>query len=246
METEIILHRGYKGRYLENSLPSFQNAIRKGMSFETDIRLSKDGKCFMLHDEELDRLLDGKGKIGDYTSQELNAVRYVMDGSHLVPLEKLFELIKESTRYNSKVFVHIKKLEDVFSVLSLNFDLRDRLRLFACDNLTWKLVEAIKGKYTNYQVGLHVTEDSSYRDKEHFSRVDFIWADEITKKSITPELVNLSHSLGKPIYAISPELIPESIFNADIQARWKELVQAGVDGICTDKPCELAQFLKNN
>lgn len=64
------------------------------------------------------------------------------------------------------------------------------------------------------------------------------------KRNITKELVNLAHSVGKPIYAISPELIAESVFNADIERRWKELVEVGVDGICTDEPLELSRFLK--
>ena len=76
METEIILHRGYKGKYLENSLSSFENAIREGMPFETDIIVSKDGKCFMIHDENLDRVLNAHGKVREYTSCELKSLKY--------------------------------------------------------------------------------------------------------------------------------------------------------------------------
>jgi len=58
------------------------------------------------------------------------------------------------------------------------------------------------------------------------------------------EKVELAHSLGKPFYAISPELIPESIFNKDVEKRWKELLEMNVDGICTDLPGRLIKFLK--
>ena len=62
-------------------------------------------------------------------------------------------------------------------------------------------------------------------------------------QTIDENKVNLAHKLNKPFYAISPELISDSIFNKNIQQRWKELLQSGVDGICTDKPNE---FLSNN
>lgn len=218
METEIILHRGYKGRYLENSFASFENAIRKDMSFETDIRVDKDGKCFLIHDEYLDRLFSSCGKIQSYTSLELKELRYKRDNSHLVSLNEFFDLIRKRKRNSGKIFIHIKQLEDIHKFFSsLNFDLASRLRFFACDDITWGLVNIIRKDYQKHKVGLHVTEDSPYKYEEYFKKVDFIWADEITKKNITPELVSLAHNSGKPIYVISPELISESVFNQNIK-----------------------------
>lgn len=246
METEIILHRGYKGKYLENSLSSFENAVRESMSFETDIRISKNGKPFMTHDEDLNRLLNSYGRVREYISSELKQMQYKEDGSHLVSFKELLHLIKKSPKNSCKIFVHIKNLWDLRPVMdSLNFDLRDRLRFFACDDITLKLVEEMKRNYRGYRVGLHITENSPYKNRRYFEKADFIWADEITNKSITPELVGLAHEAGKPIYAISPELIPESAFNSDIKGRWREFIEMNVDGICTDKSNELSKVLKN-
>lgn len=182
METEIILHRGYKGRYLENSLASFENALKDGMSFETDIRLSKDYKGFMIHDEDLDRLFISSGKVQDYTSQQLRFVRYIQDGSYLVSYKELLDLAMKNKTSLGKIFVHIKQLEDFEMLNLLSPDIIDRFSFFACDDLTWGLVKIIKGDYPECKVGLHVTEDSPYKSEEHFRNVDFIWADEITKK----------------------------------------------------------------
>jgi len=243
-KTEIILHRGYKGKYLENSKASFENALKEGMSFETDIRVSKDKKCFMIHDESLDRLLNAYGKVVEYNAEDLRKMRYKEDNSSLVSFEELLNLARNN-QSSGKIFIHIKHLDDVHRAFNdLNCDLAEKLRFFACDDITLTLIDLIRKNYPSYEVGLHVTEDFLYKDEEHFGGADFIWADEITKKSITPELVSIAHKLGKPVYAISSELIPESIFNKDIEDRWRELVEAGVDGICTDKPLELAEFLK--
>ena len=63
MENKLILHRGYKFTYPENSRISFEMALKENKSFETDIRVSKDGICFMIHDDSLDNLFNGSGKI---------------------------------------------------------------------------------------------------------------------------------------------------------------------------------------
>lgn len=249
METEIILHRGHKGKYLENSKIAFENAIREGISFETDIRVSKDRRCFLIHDEYLDRLFNGSGKISDLNSQELKKFSYKEDSRlGLVELDDLCTLIRNFS-YNNLIFIHIKELKDIDKIVEV-FDkynnLSDIIRFFACDNITMNLADVIKENYPRYIVGLHITEDSPYKSEEHFKKADFIWADEIKKKSINSRLVRLANSSEKPIYVISPELIPESVFNKNIEKRWREFVGMNVNGICTDKPIELMNFLKKH
>ena len=104
----------------------------------------------------------------------------------------------------------------------------------------------MKEKYSKYKIGLFLPENSINYNEENFKKSDFIWAAEITIPWITKEKVGLAHSLGKPFYAISPELIPESIFNSNIEKRWKELLEMNVDGICTDLPEKLMEFIKHN
>mgnify|MGYP001566742385 CR=1 FL=1 len=247
METEIILHRGYKGKHLENSRVAFENAIRECMSFETDIRVSKDGKCFLIHDEYLERLLGISGRVQDYNAERLRNMKYIGDSSSLVLFDELINLIKKNKENSGKIFIHIKQLNDIPYVMhSLDGNLKEKLRFFACDDITKGLVNLIRENYPGYIVGLHVAEDSPYKNEEHFKKADFIWTDEIKKKSINSRLVRLANSTEKPIYVISPELIPESVFNKDIQKRWREFVAMNVNGICTDKPIELMNFLRKN
>ena len=246
MENKIILHRGYKGKYLENSLSSFENAIRGNMPFEIDIRISKDGKCFMIHDDNLDRLFNGTGKINEHYSRELEKFEYKKDSSQkLCSLNELCGLIKRKN-YNNLIFTHIKKLKDIDNVIEtlVDYDLSEIIKFFAVDELTLGLIKIIKRNYPEYKAGLHFNDNSKINEEE-FKIADFIWADETTKENITSKLVNTAHRFGKSMYAVSPELIPESIFNKNIGGRWIELMEMNVDGICTDKPYELSEFLKN-
>lgn len=246
MKDKLILHRGYKGKYPENSLISFENSLKENSDFETDIRLSRDNVAFMIHDDSLYRLFNGTGKIADYDSEELRNFHYKEDeSSKLASFEELCKLI-DKIKSESLIFIHIKELKDIDSVVSIlnKYNFKERVRFFACDNITLSLIEIIKEKYPVYKAGLHFFENSPHYKKEIFEVADFIWADEINFKWIDKEKVEFAHNLNKPIYAISPELIPESVFNKNIKERWKELLDDGVDGICSDMPEEFLEFIQ--
>ena len=248
MEDKIILHRGYKGKYPENSKVSFESALQEGKSFETDIRVSKDGVCFMIHDDDLGRLFNGSGKIKDMTSDELKKFHYKEDNSQgLCSLKEMCGLIQEYPG-ESLIFIHIKEIKDIDAVVSIlkssNFD--SRIRFFAVDEIEEEFRRIMRGKYPEYKIGLYLPESSQNYNKDLFRESDFIWADEITFRWMTKEKVELAHSLGKLFYAISPELIPQSIFNTNIEERWRELLGANVDCICTDLPKEFIEFIKKD
>lgn len=240
----LILHRGYNGKFPENSRIAFENALKEGYHFEIDIRVSKDGVCYLIHDETLDRLFNGTGKVSERRSSELSQYTYKDDPSQkLCTLNELCELIDSAPNKSSLIFIHVKDLKDVDTILSVldNYNFKDRVRLFAVDGLTMPFLDYIK-EHSNYLVGLHIPENSSYFDEQSFAKADFIWPDEITRKHITKELIEMAHKLEKPVYAISPELIPGSVFNKNIKRRWKEMIEDGVDGICTDMPTDFSNF----
>ena len=59
---EVIGHRGAAGYEPENTIRSFKKAIAFGVdTIELDVRLTKDKKLIVLHDQELDRTTNGKG-----------------------------------------------------------------------------------------------------------------------------------------------------------------------------------------
>lgn len=70
--TKYLGHRGYSGKYPENTLLAFQKAIEAGADgIELDVQFSKDGQLVVIHDETLDRTTTGKGWVKNYTLEEL-------------------------------------------------------------------------------------------------------------------------------------------------------------------------------
>lgn len=68
----VIAHRGFSGVAPENTLIAFKKAIEVGSDMiELDVHLSKDGHVVVIHDDTLDRTTNGKGKVVDWTLEEL-------------------------------------------------------------------------------------------------------------------------------------------------------------------------------
>jgi len=71
-----IAHRGYSGKFDENTMLAFKKAIEYNADgIEADVQLTKDGVPVLIHDETLDRTTDGHGFVSDYTLDELNVFR---------------------------------------------------------------------------------------------------------------------------------------------------------------------------
>ena len=59
---KYIAHRGLhdiKKGIPENSMKAFEEAIKKGVAIELDVRLSKDGRVVVFHDKPLKRMCGG-------------------------------------------------------------------------------------------------------------------------------------------------------------------------------------------
>jgi len=68
----IFAHRGWSGRYPENTVLAFEKALEAGADgIELDVQLSKDGEVMVFHDESLERVTGYAGNIRDLTRAEL-------------------------------------------------------------------------------------------------------------------------------------------------------------------------------
>src|SRR4029450_8386641 len=60
----VVAHRGASSTRPENTIPSFEEAIRLGAGIvEFDVRLSRDGVPVVIHDPAVDRTTDGTGLV---------------------------------------------------------------------------------------------------------------------------------------------------------------------------------------
>ena len=69
---EIVVHRGANALAPENTIASADSALKYGAKWvELDVRASKDGVLFNLHDFTLNRTTNGKGFINEWDSKDI-------------------------------------------------------------------------------------------------------------------------------------------------------------------------------
>lgn len=109
----IIAHRGDWRNAPENSLEAFRNCIKAGIDgIEIDVQETKDGELIIMHDETVNRTTNGKGKVADFTLEQIKSL-YLKSGintltRHRIPtLAEVFELCK------GKILLHIDKWEPI-------------------------------------------------------------------------------------------------------------------------------------
>jgi len=96
----VIGHRGAMGHETENTLASVQKAIDLGVDMmEIDVFKIKSGEIVVFHDDEVDRLTDGTGKIEEYTWEELQKLN--LEGGHKIPkLSEVLNVIESKVGLN--------------------------------------------------------------------------------------------------------------------------------------------------
>jgi glycerophosphoryl diester phosphodiesterase len=68
-------HRGWRDRYPENTLVSFEAALSLGCeALELDLHLCRDGEIVVIHDETVDRTTNGEGSVHRMSLAELQAL----------------------------------------------------------------------------------------------------------------------------------------------------------------------------
>lgn len=72
----------------ENTMAAFRHAVDLGFRYlEIDVRTSADNHLVIFHDDTLDRITDGSGKLSDHTWEELSQLR-VIGASGTVPARR--------------------------------------------------------------------------------------------------------------------------------------------------------------
>ena len=170
LKENIIAHRGvHDNNVLENSLLSFKLAIDKNYIIELDVRLTKDNKIIVYHDNTLNRLFNIKKEVNDLTLKEIKNIfkdiptleetlKFVNDKVPLLieikgnDINTIKETMKILDNYKGRYAVQSfsplilywlrKNYRDVLrGQLACNFDFRDinKVKRFLLKNMTFNI-----------------------------------------------------------------------------------------------------------
>ena len=87
-------HRGLHGESIpEKSLAAFAEAKRAGYGVELDVRLSRDGRLVVFHDDTLLRMCGVDGRVSDYTYGELSKMRLLGTDEKIPLFSQVLDLL---------------------------------------------------------------------------------------------------------------------------------------------------------
>ena len=108
---EIVAHRGANELAPENTMAAIRYSIDFGVDYiELDVRTSRDGIMYNVHDPSVDRTADSKGKISELNSSEIDRMDAGLKfsdnfkGERIPRIEKILSEIKGM----AKVFFDVK------------------------------------------------------------------------------------------------------------------------------------------
>lgn len=119
---EVVVHRGANHLAPENTVASALAALNEGATWiEVDVRVSRDGVLYNLHDETLDRTSSGRGKLNVWTSQEIDKLDAggwfgpAFKGTRIPRISEMLDVLKGK----ANVFLDVKPGTPVRELIQL-------------------------------------------------------------------------------------------------------------------------------
>ena len=91
-----VAHRGLHNSaagVIENMPSAFAAAVAGNYAIECDLQLSADGDAMVFHDDTLERLTEGSGRVDALSASALKRVTFRATSDHMITLGELCELV---------------------------------------------------------------------------------------------------------------------------------------------------------
>mgnify|MGYP000557144339 FL=1 len=225
---EVIGHRGAAGLEPENTLRSVRRAIELGVDrVETDVRVSKDGRLVIMHDETVDRTTNGHGYVSELTFDELRSLDAGM-GEKIPTLKEILEF----TMGKAKLEIELKVPEATEPTIQLVEELNAEKDVIVI-SFIHDLLERVHDLSPNIKTGalfFDVPKDILQRAlKVHASSIHVYY------RNVNSELVRKAHRSGLEVAVWNPNKIEDM----------REMIGLDVDAIGSDRPDILIQLLRD-
>ena len=226
-------HRGASEYAPENTFSSFYLGLIQGANgIETDVQRTKDGELVLFHDDTVDRVSDGCGRLCDYTLAELKNLK-IYGNSTLGFYDRvvtLREFLKKFAQYDISFAIELKGPgveEDTLAMIK-EFDIMEKTTF---TSFQFDYIKKIKELDPSARVGW-----LTYGNEENaVEQLLAIGGEEMAPKAelVTPELMSKWRSSGLGVRA----------WGLSSVALMKKMCALGVDGMTVNFPDRLCQYL---
>jgi glycerophosphoryl diester phosphodiesterase len=230
----VISHRGEHLSHPENTLPAFQAAIdAKADYFELDVRTTADGRLILMHDSTVDRTTNGHGAVRDMTFDQIRALDAgakfgaPFAGTKVPTFEEALRLA------HGKIGVYVDSKwiapADLVAMLEKT-DMSSHVVIyggagFLKQVLALRPALKVMPEANNVDVLAKLIADLA----PHVIAFD--------AKDFQDDVIRLARGAQAQIYV-------DRLGPADNAAAWQDAIDRGANGIQTDHPAALVEYLK--
>lgn len=230
----VIAHRGEHRAHPENTLPAFQAAIEAGADFfELDVRTTLDGRLVLMHDARVDRTTNGSGAVREMTFDEIRALDAGAKFSPPFAGTKVPSLAEALALAHGKIGVYVDAKDiapaDLCAALA-KADMLDAVVIYG--GAGWlKKVQALNPSVRVMPEAYSAaTLERLLQDLK--PRVAAFDAGDFKDEAIA-----VAKRAGVDTYV-------DRLGSADNATGWQDALDRGAAGIQTDRPAELAGYLR--
>jgi glycerophosphoryl diester phosphodiesterase len=235
--TQVTAHRGFSKKAPENTLYAFEKALESGADYiELDVQLTKDGQLVVFHDEKLDRVTDGKGKLTEHTYDELQQLSAgswfgkdgEFDDAKIPLLSEVFDLIDHDIMLN----IEIKNRGDAMLTaektveLIKEYDFEDSCYV---TSFSYAAIKRVKKLDPEIKTGLIANVATTTA----FTQLKYIDALSLNHLLVNQAVVNNAHQNGKRVF----------VWTVDSKSEMQKMMSMGVDNIITNRPDKAAEVV---
>ncbi|GFP74812.1 glycerophosphodiester phosphodiesterase [Clostridium fungisolvens] len=232
-----IAHRGFSGKYPENTMLAFKKASEAYCNgIETDVQLTKDGVPVLIHDETLDRTSNGSGLVKDYTYSELLKFDFG-NGQKIPALEDFIAFSKEND-----LVINLELKNSIIPYEGL-----EHIILKLLDKYSYQKDKIILSSFNHYSMVNIKTLDNSYKTGLLYDCWIYKPGDYCRlcgADAMHPQFFSVLNK--KLVDDIKSEGFQINTYTVNEVEYMKKLLNLGIDGIITNYPDLLNQVMQQS
>ncbi|SDE92546.1 glycerophosphodiester phosphodiesterase family protein [Terriglobus roseus] len=230
----VIAHRGEHLHHPENTLVAFQAAADAGADyFELDVRTTSDGKLILMHDRTLDRTTDGKGDVKSHTFDQIRSLDAGVKFSPSFTGTKVptFDEALDLARNKINVYVDTKDADPQQLVDTIvRHDMQDHVVIYGNSFFLYEVHKILPA--------LRLMPEAQNADVSRF----------LLHSMPIAVLAFDNDDFLKPAILVAKEahaqIFVDRLDEADTPEFWQRAIDQGANGIQTNRPEELATYLR--
>ncbi len=228
----VIAHRGATGKTVENTLGAFEKALKvNAQMIELDVHACKSGELVVMHNFNVKRSTNGKGKINKLNWNELSEL-LIGNHEHIPLLSETLDLINAKAKLNIEI-------KGKHTAKNLTVLLKD-----AVNRLNWQYSDFLISSFDHRQlkefhhllpeIPIGILFSGSPRLDDKFLNFFNPFSINVNIKFVSKAVVEAVHRKSLKIY----------VYTINKPAEILNMKQLGVDGIFTDFYEKAVELLK--